>query len=198
MPPHVTIVDPGSGSWTGDSISWQTTITPTGLVSFTYDLRYDAPVGEEIEMPPARLTIVDDGETPMVTFDSNVVTLASKFPLIVNGGPPLKLTQDLVTTMPLTVTNLSAFSSSGSLIVQVKTLGGAVVFDQSSPFSVAGQGAQSIDVSLLLGEPPGQYIVSATVTQGSATEPVFERFIQIVESTTGEHLIYLPLVLRNN
>ena len=57
---------------------------------------------------------------------------------VVDAGPPFEIPQGVTATIPLPVTNLSVSSASGNIMVRVKTNTGAVIFDQSYPFSVAG------------------------------------------------------------
>jgi len=193
VPWDVAVVDPGTASWEGDSLSWQTTITPTGIVSFTYDLRYNAPVGAQVEMPPARLTILDGAGAPVATFDGNVVTLVSDSPLIFDGGPPFEIAQGMPATMPITLTNLSDSPVEGDLVVQVRTITGTVVFNESHPFSVPGGSSRRLDVTLLLDEPPDKYVVSAFAVHGSITERVFDRFAKVISLSRS----YVPLAMKN-
>ena len=116
LPVTATIMDPGQGVCSGQTITWATALQPGASEAFTYEISYSGTVGSEVQLPKPQFQMQNPANGETILFDTAGVSLTVKGPLQVETSLPAQLLFDQPNTISITVTNSFTDSSSSAML----------------------------------------------------------------------------------
>jgi hypothetical protein len=171
VPPGVTVVST-DGSVGGGWIVWTNTIATNGVVEHTFSFTLSLLPGAETNLPPPTVVFSDGTGTNSLTMTAVEASFSGLFPVGVSGVIPGG-TWGADTPAQLTVTNFTAASQSGSLVISLTDTNGNAVTNFSLSFSAGGMAGTNLSYTLPGTLAPGAYAVSGVLSIGGGSGGVF-------------------------
>ena len=194
LPSDAQVVDANGGGMIGNSLRWNTTISPEVTLEITHVIRYLGDAGLVIQYPEPQLEITDLEATANVTFNGGAGTFVAQPPLTAVGTPPLEVIQGEAVAIPITVTNrLADEVASGAVVLRlIDFIAETVVFSSTESVSVSGGGSQAVHLALDTSTAlEGNYLIVAVLESNGGQEEVFAGYLGVVN-----RVVFLPLVVR--
>jgi hypothetical protein len=171
LPPGLTVVTT-DGFLGGGWIVWTNTIGTNGLVEQSFSFTLSMPPGAGTNLPAPTLVFSDGTGTNSLTLTAVPASFSGLFPVGVSGVIPGG-TWGVDISAQLTVTNFTAGSQAGSLVMSVTDTNGSAVTNFSLTFSVNGLAGTNLGYTLPGTLAPGAYIVSGLLSMGGGSGRVF-------------------------
>jgi Tol biopolymer transport system component len=191
IPSHFTILDSDAATIVGDSLVWTTVISPGVGLELRPLVRWEAPPGTSTTMPAAELAFEDPdtGLGDRYTTKERIVHAA--WPLEVKAVFPLTWQSNAITTMGVTLTNVTDnVTATGTFTTTVRTTDGAVLWAAAVAVSVTPGQSQTLSLPVDIVH-SGYAIVEGELSLGEAYRPEFLEIIFVAGND-----IYLPVILR--
>ncbi len=171
LPPGATVVST-DGSVGGGWIVWTNTIATNGVVEHTFGFTLSVSPGAETNLPPPTVVFTDGTGTNSLTMTAVAAGFRGLLPVGVNGFVPAGR-WGVDTAAQLTVTNFTAVSQAGALVISLTDTNGTVVTNFSLSVSVGGLAGVSLNYSLPGTLAPGSYAVRGVLSMGGGSGQVF-------------------------
>ena len=171
LPPGLTVVST-DGVLGPESIVWTNSVATNGLAEESFSFTLPVPPGTVTNLPPPTLVLSDSTGTNSLTQTAIAASFMGLFPVGVSNFMPTG-TWGAGTAAQLAVTNFTAASQSGSLLISLADSSGSPVTNFSMSFSVDGQAATNLTYTLPGGFAPGTYAVTGVLSMGGGSGQVF-------------------------
>ena len=170
LPPGLTVVST-DGVLGPNSIGWTNSVATNGLAGESFSFTLPVPSGAVTNLPPPTLVLSDSTGTNNLTQTAVAASFTGLFPVGVSNFIPTA-TWGAGAAAQLAVTNFTAASQSGSLLISLADSNGSAVTNFSMSFSVDGQAATNLAYTLPGGFAPGAYAVTGVLTMGGGSGQV--------------------------
>jgi hypothetical protein len=171
LPPGVKVVST-DGLLGPDSIVWAKTVATNGLAEQSFSFTFPVPPGALTNLPPPTLVLSDSTGTNSLTQTTAAASFIGLFAVGVSNVIPTG-TWGMDATAQLAVTNFTAASQAGSLLVSLTDSNGSAVTNFSVSFSVDGLTATNITYTLPGALVPGAYAVTGVLSMGGGSGQLF-------------------------
>ncbi len=190
LPPDITLLDVGGAVQNGDSLTWNTVVSPTALSVVTFTFSYPATPGTENVMPPAALDLKNplDGQL-LTTQSANEAQFQALWPLTLDYATPGYTLPGVSADVVMTATSWIDDALSGTLAITVTDAMSSTVYTEEQAFNLAAGASDAVHFTLPATLAAGDYVIHGRVTAGGASAEAFADAWQV--GAPGPELDYL-------
>lgn len=164
LPPEAMIVA-GDGRLEGGAVVWERPVEPGDVRSVQVSFRMPDAAPAELRLSPAAMSFVEPAQGLRMTLASDESAVTMPAPVHVAGYVPAA-SFGLTTTVPLTVTNLTAAPQSGELVVTVLA-GESAALRKMQAIKLPAAGEATVAISLPAALRPGRYLIEVRARFGT-------------------------------
>lgn len=190
LPQDVTLVDGGGAQTLGSLLSWFATLQAGESTQLRARIHWGGAPGTTETLSGTQLQFQDPATGQGDTYTAPDMTLTAVWPLQTSIQPPLTWQIGTTTSIPVTLTALSATESvHGQLSITIATPEGQTLWSGSQSVSVPAGGSQSLTLSVPTPLHLGYAEITGEVVLNTASRGVLDEVINIHGYDT-----YLPLM----
>ena len=177
LPPDITVLDLGGAVQTGDTLTWNTVVSPTALSVITFTFSYTAAPGTGNILPPGSLTLHNPWDGALLTTEANPVDFQAIWPLTLDHTSPGYVLPGASSSVIMTATNWTDNQLLGTVGITVTDSLSNTVFTDNQTFDIAGRASSSLTFPLPTTLASGEYLIHGWVaSQGASAEAFVDTF----------------------
>jgi hypothetical protein len=195
LPSGIILLDAGGASQIGNTLTWDTVVSPTSLSKVTFTFSFPAIPNVANTLPPASINLVNPLDGQLLESSSNSVDFQALWPLTLDYTTPGHVLPGNSSTIAISVTNwLSNSAINGMLTVHVTDVLSNTVYTESKPFDVAANATGIVNFTFPPTQTSGNYVVHGRVDLNGASMEAFADFLHI--GILDLRKVHVPLLRR--
>jgi uncharacterized repeat protein (TIGR01451 family) len=179
LPTGITLLNTDGASQNGNSLTWNTVVSPTALKMVTFTFNFPAVPGAENTLPAATLSLIDPLQGQALSAQANAVPFQAIWPLSLDYMTPGYVLPARNSQAVITLKNwLNHSPVQGTLTIRVTDPQSITHHIESKPFNVAANGTGAVNFTLP-GFPRGYYLIHGQVSVEGASAEAFVDRLQV-------------------
>ena len=179
FPTSITILDANGGIFNENQVSWQITLDPGETRQYNVTFICQAAPGTIVEIQGATLNIYDPFADDIVSFETDLISLEAKFPVIVRAFPPVQASIREEIKVPMNITNLSDDAFNGNITLEFSDFEGNIIYNSTYKLYLMPKETKEIELLAAPNISAGIYVIKGILTKGEARTTVFAEYISI-------------------
>jgi sugar lactone lactonase YvrE len=197
VPTNITITSTdGTFNGANSVIIWTNLLQPSTNISVNCAFTCPISYGSEFTLPAASLVLEDTNSGATLDATNNAPELIGQSAVQTIGVAPTGIS-GVGSLMPVTFTNLTDTSETGSLTISLTDSAGNAVTNFTESFSVAGSGSTSLEFTLPGSLPAGSYSLTGSLIINGGTGQVFAGTYVVPSPPLMLNLVSAPALTTN-